>query len=113
MSSDNEDDLIGFKDFLDAEGDKAPKNNKRRRDSNNSGFELLTFLENESSRLDKQNKFYEEKIYMLKNFPQSEPIKNNVSQEIEVNLSILEKMLLKKDSSFFKSMNEILKQFKK
>lgn len=113
MSSNDDDDLIGFRDFIDGENNSAPKGAKRRRESNSAGFELLTFLENESQRLDKQNKFLEEKVYMIKNFPQSNRIQFQLDEEIDSQIDILDKMLLKKDSSFFKSMNEILKQFKK
>ena len=113
MSPDDEDDLIGFRDFIDGEDNKPAKSTRRRRESTNTSFELLTFFENESNRLDMQNKFFEEKVYMIKNFPQAQSIRVHLSDEIQTNIKLLDKMLLKKDSSLFKSLNEILKQFKK
>mgnify|MGYP001197360225 CR=1 FL=1 len=108
---DDDDDLIGFRDFIDGE-DKKPKPSPKRRDANSGGFELLTFLENESKRLDKHTGFYEEKVYMLKNFPQGKALNFELDRDIEAQLDILAKMLLKNQSPLCMSLNEILKQFK-
>lgn len=107
----DDDDLVGFRDFIDGESEK-PKIAKKRRDNNSSGFELLTFLESESKRLELHSHFFEEKAYMLKNHPQGRAINFELDKELNENLDTLTRMLMKSDSSLCSSINEILKQFK-
>ena len=109
-NKDDEDDLVGFRDFIEGEANK-PKIPKKRRNDKSGGFELLTFLEAESKRLEKHHKFYEEKLYMIKNFPQHKAINFQVENEIESQLDTLCKMLMKNDSPLYQSINEILRQF--
>jgi len=111
MSPKDDDDLAGFRDFIDGSNDKSIKAPKRR-DNNTQGFELLTFLDNESMRLEKQSRFYEEKIYMLKNYPQQKAINYQLSEELKSQKELLDRMLLKDMSPLFLSLNEILRQFK-
>lgn len=108
----NDDDLIGFRDFIEKENQKGVKTSKKREEKSSS-FELLTFLESESIRLEKQKRLYEEKAYILKNYPQGKSINFNLESDLMANLDILSKMLLRKDSSLMNSLNEILTQFKK
>lgn len=109
---DNRDELIGFKDFIEGKSShkyKSPQIN----DKKNGSFELLSFLETESIRLEKEKSFFEEKVYLMKNFNPYKKLNTQIQEEISENEKALYQMLSESDSSLVKSMNEILKQFKR
>lgn len=67
---DNKNDLAGFEEFIEyTEGRRVIKGSGSGRKRDES-FELLTFLETESIRLDKVLDMLEEKIPTMKNHPQ-------------------------------------------
>jgi hypothetical protein len=108
----SDDELIGFRDFIKDESEPGVKSSKKR-DNQNSSFELLSFLESESIRLEKQKSLYEEKVYMLKNYPQAKNINFNLESDLMSHMDIAHKMLMQDGSPLMSSLNEILKQFKK
>lgn len=64
----NENDMIGFKDFLENQEEKRAQRPKSRQ--NNSTHELLSFFEKENNRLDKLIQLYTQKISMINDYPQ-------------------------------------------
>jgi len=81
---DPNDDMIGFKDFLDSEDKTKPIGNKR---VDNLNYEIISFLEKDAKRLDKHISLFEEKTFMIKNFPQDSQI------IVELETSIIEKRI--------------------
>lgn len=108
MASDNDDDLIGFKEFLTEERKKGERTQLVR--SRNDGFELLTFLEQDSKRLEKLIKIYEEKSYILKNYPQASPLLADITTHRDMLRQQLVDVLAAKDSSLFENLSEIFKE---
>lgn len=105
MSKNDDKDLIGFKDFLDYEGQRKASSKTR---TDHSGFELFTFLEQDSNRLSKLISLLEEKTYMLKNYPQD--VSLLIKQEkinIDLRKKVIEK-LKRDDSPLINSLNELL-----
>lgn len=102
-----DDDLIGFKDFLD--GDEGKNNARSNRRFND--FELMTFLEQDSKRLTKHIETFEEKVYVIKNYPQD--IKLLTDQEISLaeKKGELTTLLQRNDSPLLIHMAEIFKGF--
>jgi hypothetical protein len=83
-------DLIGFKDFLDYQEDKIPTRMKR---TQNLGFELYSFLERESIRLSKFLSLFEEKAFVIKNYPQdTKVIIDTESTIIETRVNLIAKL---------------------
>ncbi len=83
-------DLIGFKDFLDYQEEKIPKRMKR---ASSSGFELYSFLERESERLSRFLSLFEEKAFVIKNFPQdTKIIIDTESKIIESRINLINKL---------------------
>lgn len=75
----SDDDLVGFRDFLDNEPEpQLGKSNVKRYND----FELMTFLEQDSKRITKHIETFEEKVYMIKNYPQD--IKLTSELEVDV-----------------------------
>lgn len=103
--SKKEDDLAGFRDFLEGDKDlkqKASGNNS----SKHAGFELLSFLEAESARLDKQIKVLEEKSYVLKNCDSFEKLNKEINREISLKNADLIRLLYRPESPMMKSLKE-------
>lgn len=105
---DNEkDDLIGFRDFIDGEDVKPSRviESKQFR-----GFDLITFLEQESTRLSQQIDLFEEKVFMLKKYPQDSAL---FAEEEERNFELQSQVIQKikqEDSIFFKNLDHLLKE---
>ncbi len=72
-----DDDLIGFRDFIDQEPKQKPVNDKRQ-----VGHEMATFLERESSRMGNLVDFFEEKVFMLKHFEQYNQIRQKANAQL-------------------------------
>lgn len=103
-----DDDLIGFRDFLDGQPQKSsPKVPNNRY----SDFELITFLEQDSKRITKHIETFEEKVYMIKHYPQD--IKLITDQEIQVASKKGEtiELLSRKESPLYINFSEIYKSF--
>lgn len=75
----SDDELIGFRDFIDGESEKTSRKMPTKRYND---FELMTFLEQDSKRITKHIETFEEKVYMIKNYPQD--IKLTTDLEIDV-----------------------------
>lgn len=103
----NNDDMIGFKDFI--ENDKATT--KRSSNQRIKDFELMTFLEQESKRLTKHIEMLEEKVYIIKNFSQGEKLLRDQEKKLADSKRKLIEIIKKKDSSFMKQMNSIFKDY--
>ena len=106
--SDKDDDLIGFKDFLEVERKKnEPKGTPRERPD---GFELLTFLEQDSSRIQKLITLFEEKSYVLKNYPQSKIVLADITIHRDMLKEELTSLLSNPNSEFFNNLAEIFEE---
>ena len=104
--SDEKDDLIGFREFIEAEG-ITPQKEAPKRDTS-TGHELATFLERESDRLSKIIDVCEDWVYSLKNYSQFEALKK---EQEKANKVLLEKMLprlMDRDSILTKNLTELL-----
>lgn len=102
------DDLAGFRDFLDGEKDLRRPSGAGAA-SKHAGFELLTFLELESSRLDKQLAVMEEKSYILKNCDSFEQLNRQINRDISLKNAQLMKLLYREDSPMMKSLEELFR----
>lgn len=101
----NEDELFGFREFLEDSGYKRPGKSAAK----HAGFELLSFLEIESARLDKQQELLAEKSSTLKTCDAFEALNRQINREISLATSRLSGELFKKDSTLMKSLEELLK----
>lgn len=107
---DDEDDLIGFKEFLEGQDTSFMKRSpqSKRKDAD---FELVTFLEQESKRITKHIEIFEEKVYLMKNYSQNpnlniEAESENIRQRIETI-----ELCKRENSPLFKNFSEIFRQF--
>ncbi|MBC74484.1 MAG: hypothetical protein CME64_00555 [Halobacteriovoraceae bacterium] len=108
MSDDKKDDLIGFRDFI--EGDKLLKNaNQPNKKHKRDGFEMFSFLELESKRLDKQLKVLEEASYLLKSCDSFPGLNKQINREILLTNAKLMNRLFDEDSPMCKSLDEVFK----
>lgn len=103
-----DDDLKGFEELLQDNKDQkfmqAPQKNKKQKEAE-SGLELITFLEEESIRLDKLVDFFDHKID--KSFAQTQQlVENQKAQNAKIRESILE-ILSQNQSPLLKSLGEI------
>ena len=104
----NNDEVIGFRDFIEHENQKkhSGKSPKRQND-----FELLTFLDQESRRLSKQIDLFEEKVYIIKNFPQDVELLRKKEVELSAKKEKIVRLLQRKDSPLIKHLAEIFKSY--
>ena len=106
----NDDELIGFKDFIEGENKTfmKPNSQKKRKDAD---FELVTFLEQESKRISKHINTYEEKVYVIKNYPQNPNLNIEAeAQNIQKRIETIE-LCKKENSPLFKNLADIFNQF--
>ena len=103
--SNDKDDLIGFRDFIELEGIKKPNGIPKRDIS--TDHELSSFLEKESERLSKAIEVCEDRVYSLKNYSQYEALKNEqiIKNEKYQNLVTIE--LAKHDSILTRNLTEL------
>lgn len=94
-------DLSGFKDFIDLK-QKAPVKTSR-----SSSAELLTFLDYETTRIDKITSLFSERSILLKKHPHQEKIRNDLADyNNELKTKLIE-ILSKEDSNLMKSLAEL------
>ncbi len=108
-NSDDKDDLIGFRDFLDGDNSQPKKSYKSSRKSND--FELITFLEQDSQRLSNHIDTFEEKAYVIKNYPQDPSL--NIEAEhnsIESRVTALT-LCLRSEAPINRNLAEIFNNF--
>jgi hypothetical protein len=105
----SDDDLIGFRDFLEHKVEKSSieqTNTKRLND-----FELVTFLDQDSKRLSKLLELYEEKTYVIKNFPQDINLISKQSVVLIEQKAQLIPLLLRPDAPVHKNLAELFNEF--
>lgn len=109
MTKKSDDDLIGFRDFLDGDDKVSKKNPTTLRNQND--FELVTFLEQDSTRLSNHIDTFEEKVYVMKNYPQDPTL--NVEAEHELIQSRVEaiNLCLRPDAPIYRNLSEIFNRF--
>lgn len=107
MTKKNNDDLIGFKDFIDHEAKQsAPKASRRDND-----FELITFLEQDSIRLTKHIEAFEEKVYVIKNFPQEEKLLAQQERILKAKKETMLGLCSRNDSPLILNLSELFQIF--
>ncbi len=99
-----DDDLIGFRDFIDQEPKQKPVNDKRQ-----VGHEMATFLERESSRMGNLVDFFEEKVFMLKHFEQYNQIRQKANAQLFDKRQKVANSLFEEGRSLKKNIDEILR----
>ena len=107
---DEDNDLIGFREFLEGE-DKSFLKRASQKKRQVADFELVTFLEQESRRISNHIETFEEKVYIIKNYSQNpnlniEAETDNIQKRIET-----VELCKKKNSPLFKNLNEVFNQF--
>lgn len=100
----NDDDIIGFQDFLEGQEEKRSQGNRR---SDNSGHELLSFLEKENRRLELLTKLYSEKSEMMRQFPQEAAIIVDLESNLSKNKIALIDCFSNADSHLRRNLREI------
>lgn len=105
MTKDKDDELSGFRDFL--EGENIKRVPGKGQPSKHAGFELLSFLELESARLDKQLNVMEEKNYVLKNCDSFDQLNKRINRDISLRNVELMRLLYREDSPMMKSLKEL------
>lgn len=114
MSSkkDKNSDIVGFEEFLEFTQSKKPvAGNRSYLKKFDDQFDLLTFLETESHRLEKLVELFQEKVSILKNCPQD--ISLTVKQEtsnITMKTEIVQN-LIKKNSPLNQNLLNLFNQF--
>lgn len=106
--SDDKDDLVGFKDLIGSNDIKIDKPKKSTRFDN---FENLTFLDQESDRLNSLIDLFEYKMSNLKQFPQD--IALSIQQET-LNIDLQENIssiMIEEGSVFEKKMEYLFDSF--
>ena len=106
--SNDEDDLVGFKDLIDT---AVTSKDKPKRSSRFDNYENLTFLEQESDRLNSLIDLFEYKMANLKQFPQD--IALSIQQET-LNIDLQENItsiMVEEGSVFEKKMAFLFDSF--
>lgn len=105
MSKKNQpDELIGFRDFLEHDAkQKPPQRNKRA-----EGYELITFLERESQRLEKVIDLCQDQTYVLKNFSQGDKLLIEIKNETIKHQMELISIIKREDSHLSQNIDELL-----
>lgn len=108
----NDPDLVGFKEFIEDQKIKLNTKPPSGTRAESSSHELLTFLNHETTRLDKLISLVEEKTHILKNYPQDSAIKIELETQLIKNRVFLFENLKSRESIFWKNLNEVyLKHF--
>ena len=106
-NNENDNDLTGFKDFLEVERKKNDGRHTPR--TRSDGFELLTFLEQDSKRVEKFIQVFEEKSYVLKNNPQEVAILAEISNHRDLLRLQLIEVLAKDSGVLFENLGDIFR----
>lgn len=104
---DPQEEMIGFKEFLEStDNTQAPQ----RKRVDNLNHEMQSFLEKDANRLDKQISLFEEKTFMLKNFPQENKIIVDLETQIIEEKIKLFHILRTKPNGLYNNLSEILEK---
>ncbi|MGK0367898.1 MAG: hypothetical protein ACI9QD_001038 [Thermoproteota archaeon] len=102
--TDDEDDLIGFRDlFKDEKGLQGPK----RKRATTSSLELLSLLNHDSKRLDKLIQFFDFGLNNMTQFDQTQTLIQKQRDENFSHRSELYRVFRTKDSSMVKNLTDI------
>lgn len=102
-------DLKGFEEFIEAQGDDFPIN--RSNQKKETPVENITFLLNETERLKKQKKLFNDQLRVIEKFDQSEELINELRMEIQIVRNQIWEISSRDDSPFKISMSEIFDPF--
>jgi hypothetical protein len=108
-NSDDKDNLIGFRDFIDT--DEAAKLKKSKSSRLANDFELITFLEQDSQRLSNHIETFEEKAYVIKNYSQDPSL--NIEAEhrnIQSRVDTIS-LCLRQEAPVYRNIAEIFSNF--
>lgn len=100
----NDDDMIGFQDFLSSQEEKRVTKNKRLKDN---GHEMLSFLERENNRLDLLSRLLTEKVEMIKSYPQDASIIVDLEAKLVATRNELKDKLILENSHLRRNLREI------
>jgi hypothetical protein len=101
-------DLKGFEEFIEAQGDDfiANKNQKKETPAEN-----ITFLMNETERLRRQKRLFNDQMRMIQIYDQSDELINEARTEIEILRNQIWRISSKENSPFQNSMSSIFDPF--
>ena len=102
-------DLKGFEEFIEAQGDDIPSNKVNQKKE--TPVENITFLLNESERLKKQKKLFNDQLRIIEKFDQSDELINELRMEIQILRNQIWEISSRDDSPFQTSMSEIFDPF--
>jgi len=105
----DDDDLIGFRDFLDAEQTETKKKQNTVRKQND--FELVTFLEQDSSRISNLIETFEEKAYVIKNYSQDPALNIESEHELINSQAAALSLSLRSDAPIYRNLAEVFNNF--
>jgi len=110
MSKKDDEELIGFQDFIRGGKDPFLKTDlpKKRK---NVDFELETFLEQESVRISKHIEVLEEKVYVIKKYSQYPSLLIQAESENNHIRTKTIELCSREDSPLFRNLNEIFSNF--
>ena len=104
----SDDDLIGFRDFLDSESEKTTAKMPTKRYND---FELMTFLEQDSIRITKHIETFEEKVYMIKNYPQDVKLTTDLEMDVASKKGEVLSYLNRNDSPLTINLSDLFNSF--
>ena len=109
MSNKDKDDLVGFREFID--NDQVKNDKKHSGIRLNNDFELITFLEQDSKRLSNHIETFEEKAFVINNYPQDPSL--NIEAEHSSIQSRVEtiSLCLKPEAPIHRNIAEIFSSF--
>ena len=106
----DEDDLLGFREFMEGEDDRFLKRAPQKKRSQED-FELVTFLEQESQRISNHIETFEEKVYVIKNYSQFPILTIEAeSENMQIRRDTIE-LCSRESSPLFKNLDELYQQF--
>lgn len=105
----DEDDLIGFRDFLEGEQTESKKKSNTIRKKND--FELVTFLEQDSKRISNLIETFEEKVYVMKNYSQDPALNIESEHELIQSKAAALSLNLRSDAPIYKNLAEVFHNF--
>jgi hypothetical protein len=108
-NSNDNDDLLGFKDLIETDESKQLKKYKNTRQTND--FELITFLEQDSKRLSNHIETFEEKAYVIKNYSQDPSLNIEASHRNIQSRVDTTNLCLRPEAPIYKNLAEIFNNF--
>jgi len=101
-------DLKGFEEFIEAQSDDFVSNRNPKKET---PVENITFLMNETERLKRQKRLFNDQMRIIEIFDQSEELINEAKTEIEILRNQIWGISSKENSPFQNSMSSIFDPF--